>query len=278
MSRSSSLFVAVAAAAATVLGSVMGFAGEAFAQNVRPVSPLPVGDDGLGTDLQTLFDSITLAGKVDAVNDQISAACFTNTAIASSTSTFIFEIAGLAPKNKAGLYKCGDPSTKALLYDGFNDPGDRAVIDFFFPSGDLAVSTRGFAPDYAGPTIDRYYEGFGNMFGFYLETGDGNIFYSDDSLNPGGNPQALIYQGKDDGTILQLPGRAPGDFTDNEFIVAWEDKPYASSDQDFNDLVFGIESIKPKPVPEPGAIVGLLAIGSLGVSQILKRHKQENKN
>ena len=276
MSRSSSLFVAVAATAATVLGSVIGFTGEAFARPVNPLPP-PASQDGPGKDLQTLFDSITLAGKVDAVNDQIYSQCFMSTAIGSSTSTFMFEIAGLAAKNKAGLYKCGDPNTKALLYDGFNDPGDRAVVDFLDTG--LSVSTKGFPPGYTGPTVDNFYPDFGNMFGFYLETGDGNIFYSDDSLNPGGNPQALIYQGKDDGTILKLPGRQPGDFTDNEFIVAWEDKPYLSSDQDFNDLVFGIESIKPKKdVPEPGAVVGLLAIGSFGVSQMLKRHKQENKN
>ncbi len=33
-------------------------------------------------------------------------------------------------------------------------------------------------------------------------------------------------------------------------------------------------SQKPESVPEPGAVVGLLAIGSFGVSEILKRHKK----
>lgn len=276
MSRSSSLFVAVAATAATVLGSVMGFAGEASAQNVRPVDLLAAPDSDDGVELQDIFNDIYRSGEgIDAIDDQISDALFTNTGIGASASTFIAEIAGFASKNKAGLY---NPMTlqKALLYDGVNDDGDAAFLAFL-GNGDLFVSTVGFDPKNTPPASANLYKGFGNMFGFYLETPEGNTFYSEDWRNPGGDPQALIYQGDND-TTIQLPNRAPGLFTDNEFIIAWEDKVFANSDQDFNDLVFSIESIEPKPVPEPGAIVGLLAIGSLGVSQILKRHKQENKN
>ena len=49
MSRSSSLFVAVAATAATVLGSVIGLTASA---NARPVDPLPppASEDGPGKD------------------------------------------------------------------------------------------------------------------------------------------------------------------------------------------------------------------------------------
>ncbi|HBE21265.1 MAG TPA: hypothetical protein DEG17_17905 [Cyanobacteria bacterium UBA11149] len=274
MSRSSSLFVAIAATAATVLGSVIGFTGEAFAGNVRPVQPLGPSDDGV--ELQDIFDDLYRSGVgVDAIDDQISAALFENTAVGGSVSSFVAEIAGFAGKNKIGLYNKN--LTKALLYDGVNDDGDTAFVTFL-EGGDLSIITKGFAPKNKPPLVDKLYEKFGNCFGFYIETPEGNTFYSEDWRNPNGDAQVLIYQGEND-TVLQLPNRAKGLFTDNEFLIAFEDKVYANSDKDFNDAVISFESILPKKdVPEPGAVVGLLAIGSFGVSQMLKRHKQENKN
>lgn len=273
MSRSSSLFVAVAATAATVLGSVIGFAGEAFAGNARPVDPLGPSDDGV--ELQDIFDDLKVGGVgVDAIDDQISAALFKNTAVGGSVSSFIAEIAGFAGSNKIGLYNKN--LEKALLYDGVNDDGDAAFVTFL-GNGDLSIFTKGFAPKNTPSLVDKLYEGFGNCFGFYIETPEGNTFYSEDWRNPNGDAQVLIYQGEND-TTLKLPNRAPGLFTDNEFIIAFEDKVYANSDGDFNDAVISFESIMAKDVPEPGTVVGLLAIGSFGVSQMLKRHKQENKN
>ena len=54
--------------------------------------------------------------------------------------------------------------------------------------------------------------------GFAPET-----FFSEDRLNTNNAAQGLIFQG-DDQTVLQASGRQPGVFSDNEFIIAFEDK------------------------------------------------------
>lgn len=205
--------------------------------------------------LQDLLDGITLSGPgIDTVNDQTGFDLFTNTATGSSMGSFMFEVAGFAGTNKFGIYNAsGD---KALLFEGNNDGGDRVVVDFL-AGGDLSISTKGFAPGYTGSTIDRSYSAFGNLFGFYLERGDGTTFYSQNAKNQDGYQQSVIYQG-DNATTLALPGKQPGLFTDNEFIIAFEDLwRGGSSDGDFNDLVVMMESIQPADVPEPATLLGL---------------------
>jgi hypothetical protein len=59
-----------------------------------------------------------------------------------------------------------------------------------------------------------------------------------------------------------LPGFNPGSFTDNQYIIAWEDLPAGSSDLDFNDGIYLVESIS--PVPEPVTLL-LLGFGLLGI-------------
>ena len=228
--------------------------------------------DGTGTSLQELLDAITVGGpNINTVNDQTGYQLFTNTATGSSIGSFMFEIAGFASTNKFGIYnQNGD---KALLFDGYNDSGDRTVVDFL-TDGSVSVSTKGYLPDYKGPTVDREYANFGNVFGYYLERSDGTTFYTENSRNQGSYQQAVVYQGNNQ-TELKLAGKQPGIFTDNEFIIAFEDLSRAgSTDSDFNDLVVMVESVEPTSVPEPATLAGLgLVAGALGLKGRRKASK-----
>lgn len=209
--------------------------------------------------LQDLFNSITVSGGIDAENDT-GYETFTNTATGSSIGSFMFEVAGFAPKNKFGIYSL-TTGAMAQLFGGVNDAGDRVTVDFNADNS-VTVSTKGKTPGYVSATIDQEIANFGNLFGFYLTNGDGETFYSQKSKN-GGYQQAAIYRG-DNTTNLKLPGKAAGTFTDNEFIIAFEDLWLGgSTDKDYNDLVVMMESIEPySDVPEPSTLLGLGVLGA----------------
>lgn len=230
--------------------------------------------DGADRSLQKLLDDITVGGpKIDTVKDQTDFALFTNTATSRSAATFMFEVAKYAPTNKFGIY---NPSgVKAELFGGINDVSDGATVNFL-DNGDITVETKGFAPGNSPPYTSRDYAGFGNIFGFYIETKEGT-FYTENSRNPNAFQQAVIYQGNNQ-TELKIPGRQSGVFTDNEFIIAFEDLLRSipgNSDSDFQDLVVMVESIKPTTsVPEPGTVTSLFVFG-LGSAWMLKGKRKK---
>lgn len=222
----------------------------AYPINVRPFAP---SDSGEPT-LQEILDGITTGGVgVDVVNDQIEAAYFVSDASGGAVATFIIEVAGYAGTNEYGLYDYADPTNKALVFTGSETAGSQKLVSFM-ADGSIQVNFVEVASSFSG------------VFGFYLDV-YGNTqdllytFYSDDLLNPEGNARALIIEGDDD-TFLQLPGFKPGPFTDNQYIIAWEDLPAGSSDLDFNDGIYLVESIS--PVPEPVTLL-LLGFGLLGI-------------
>lgn len=209
--------------------------------------------------LQDLFDSQTVSGGIDAVADQTGYEWFTNTATGNATGTFMFEVAGFAPHNEFGIYnKAG---SKISLFGGINDAGDAVTVNFL-SEGKVSRTTQQLEPGPINAPVWNMFEDFGNEFGFYLTNKNGETFYSQSSKNNGGYQQAVVYQG-DDETVMELPGRAEGTFTDNEFIIAFEDLwRGGSSDSDFNDLVVMMESIEPADVPEPSMLLGLGVLGA----------------
>ncbi len=83
-------------------------------------------------------------------------------------------------------------------------------------------------------------------FGFYIAVEDGNddrIFYSEPSLNPGGQDQMILFHTPDP----------------NVFLMVWEDRLLGTqpSDNDFNDLIVELRRCV---IPEPTSLV-LLGVG-----------------
>jgi hypothetical protein len=215
----------------------------------RPFSAFGTSSDDPPTTLQQVLNNITTGGPgIDAVNDQINNAIFTNDASGGSVATFIIEIAGFANQNTFGIYSSSDSSKTAQIFGGTaGSPGDQAFVSYNL-DGTIEVNGTVVA------------SGFSDSFGFYITTPQSNTFYSEDSLNSG-NPQALIYQG-DNQTELQIGNRRGGIFSDNEFIIAFEDIVFTSSDKDFQDLVVLVESIRPVPEPATLVISGIFLIGA----------------
>ncbi|MBE9226802.1 DUF4114 domain-containing protein [Phormidium sp. LEGE 05292] len=227
--------------------------------------------------LQELLDAITVDGpKIDTVNAQTGFDLFTNTASSGSVATFMFELTSKASISKFGIYN--QSGVKAQLFGGSNDVSDGATVNFL-GNGNVTISTIGFPPGNAPSPSITTYTGFGNVFGFYIET-EQETFYTQNSRNPNGSQQAVIYQGNNQ-TTLQIQGRQPGVFTDNEFIIAFEDLLRSipgNSDSDFQDLVVLVESIKPTSaiaIPEPGTANTLLAFGLGSFALMLKGQRRK---
>lgn len=228
--------------------------------------------DGEQNSLQNLLNNITVSGPIiNTEKDQKNYQTFTNTATGTSVGTFMFEVARMANSNKFGIYNRANPNQRIQLFDGANSPGAGTTISFL-ESGINVISQQFNAqtgtPQNSPPPTMNYYEGQNwNEFGYYIQTGQGNIFYTQNSLNQGEKQQAVVYQGNNQ-TELKLPGRQKGTFTDNEYIIAFEDLALGdiagvSSDWDYNDLVVMVESVKPTSVPEPATLLGITAIGGI---------------
>jgi hypothetical protein len=215
--------------------------------NSRPVTVA-------GSSLQTALDNITVSGpNINVATDQDPFARFTGTAAGGSVATFAIEIASYASSNAFGIYDSAT-GAKAEIFGGPAGPGNQALISFM-ADGSIKVNFVTVAA--AGSFITP------SNFGFYMDvvgTGSPYTVYSEDSLN-GGNAQALVYQGNDS-TKLQLPGLSPGTFTDDEFIIAFEETMLSAGGAagDYSDLVVLVESIA--PIPAPSAILlGCLGLG-----------------
>ena len=216
--------------------------------NVRPV---PVSDSSL----QDALNGMTISGPgVNVLNDQTPYAVFSSDASGGSVATMMIEITPFADGNRFGIYEYGNPGNKAMIFDGADSPGAQALVGFG-AGGNIFVN---------GAPVALFSDPY--RFGFYLDVFSvdgrpagvndilGYTVYTEDSLNLN-QARALVFGG-DDQTIMQLPTWAPGTFTDDEFIIAFDD----GFDGNFSDMVVMVESIT--PIPAPAAVVlGMIGLG-----------------
>lgn len=219
--------------------------------NSAPPVVVKAGDGHLQNYLNSLFSS----GSVDVANGQSSFGSFQATT--STTVTYLAAFAGYRGSNILGA------STSS---------GTQVLFNGYHPGATTSISSSLFGLD-----ISLYME-------VYAANGNtSNLDYTlstDNSLNPGGLTQALVYVGS--GQTFNSLG--DGAFNTNDIIVAFEDlNRTGSSDDDFNDLIVLIQNVQLGPVgvsmhsPEPTSLILWGLVGTCGGLATWRRARRAQK-
>jgi hypothetical protein len=220
--------------------------------------------------LQGVLDDITVGGPssvnvaTDMMPDVAGSGYYDSywsvTATGGSVSTIVFELTDSRYDVQAfGVFDFADPTNYVELFDGTDTVGDRVVLSVL-ADGSIEVNFSDTGADFAG-----------NKFGFYFDSsgvcaGNGGFWYSDSALNTtdAGNDHMYAYQGTNT-DMVQINGLAPGLWTDQEYVLAFECGAFTGGcDGDFDDFVVMVESVN--PVPVPGAVLlGILGLSAAGI-------------
>ena len=226
-----------------------------------------------GTSLIDGLNSVTQDGvfNQDVNADQYNPdETWTLDAVSAGNTVMMFEVAGYANANTMGIY----------------DLNSNAMLQLFAGAATTGYSTQlkqvgnNFVATYfdaAGLFLGQSVANFGGdqAFGFYLNTPESNTFYSQAAKNGDADADSIAddhlvaFQGDN---VDKMDPDADGNFglfSDNNFILAWEDLSFAGSDFDFSDMVVMVESFV--PVSEPGTLA-LLGLGLIGLGAARRRN------
>ncbi len=232
------------------------------------------GDGAVG--LQTVFDDITVGGSssVSALNDAIvdsQDSTWSITASGGSIATLIIEVASWANTNTFGVY---DPISGQYveLFSGAQGAGAQVSLTIKNDGSVFKNIVNDTGIDFAS-----------KYFGYYVESTPtagwtGGTWHSDSTKNADQADHMGAYQGT--GDDVQLPGLNVGEWTDNEYILAFEDLHSQhwgtgagptwgnGSEPDYTDMVLMVESVQ---VPVPGALL----LGMVGLSAAALRLRKK---
>lgn len=191
------------------------------------------------------------AGEIDT-EDEVFRLTDTTGVLDDATAFLFLEYAGFANVNTFGIYGVSD---MLEVFNGASSPITSATLSWNVATNDVINLATGDTANIND-----------QAFGFYLESGDGNTYYSQSALNAGIDMMGSFEVGSDG-----YPG-----LLGSNMVLAFEDIP--GTDYDYNDLVVGVSDVSPSgepiqqvQIPEPMPLA-LMGIGLLGLG-FMKRKK-----